>query len=68
MNVMQPCLITMQNDELTTVIGNLASLWNQGWEPESEPERPEPHDLAGAILFFLQEPEHLKIGMEPELA
>jgi len=22
--------------------------------------RPEPHDLAGAILFFLQEPEHFK--------
>jgi len=31
-------------------------------EPESEPERPEPHDLIGAgiILFFLQEPEHFK--------
>jgi len=25
-----------------------------------EPERPEPHDLAGAILFFLQEPEHFQ--------
>jgi len=25
-----------------------------------EPERPEPHDLAGAILFFLQEPGHFK--------
>jgi len=25
-----------------------------------EPDRPEPHDLAGAILFFLQEPEHFK--------
>jgi len=29
-------------------------------EPESESERPEPHDLAGAIIFFLQEPEHFK--------
>jgi len=31
-------------------------------EPESELERPEPHDLAGAgaISFFLQEPEHFK--------
>jgi len=31
-------------------------------EPKSEPERQELHDLAGAgaILFFLQEPEHLK--------
>jgi len=29
---------------------------------EPEPERPEPHDLpgAGAILLFLQEPEHFK--------
>jgi len=25
-----------------------------------EPERPEPHDLAGAILFFHQDPEHFK--------
>jgi len=40
----------------------------------SEPERPEPHNFvgaragAGAILFFLQKPEHFKkIGMEPEL-
>jgi len=24
---------------------------------ELEPERPEQHDLAGAILFFLQKPE-----------
>jgi len=33
-------------------------------EPESEPKRPEPHDLVGATLFFLQEPkrepEHFK--------
>jgi len=29
----------------------------QGGEPNSEPERLEPHDLAGAILFFLQKPE-----------
>jgi len=41
---------------------------NRAGEPESEMERPEPHDLAGAgvgaILFFLQkperEPEHFK--------
>jgi len=25
-----------------------------------KPEHPEPHDLAGAILFFLQELEHFK--------
>jgi len=36
-------------------------------EPESEPERPEPHNLAGAgaeagaSLFFFLEPEHFKI-------
>jgi len=35
-------------------------------------ECPEPHDLAGAILFFIQEPERelehfKKIGMRPEL-
>jgi len=40
---------------------------------EPELERPEPHDLvgagAGAILFFLQKPEHFKkIVMELELA
>jgi len=27
-------------------------------DPESE--RPKPHDFSGAILFFLQEPEHFK--------
>jgi len=33
-------------------------------EPESKPERPKPHDLAGAgailFIFFFQEPEHFK--------
>jgi len=32
------------------------------WARAGEPEIPEPYDLAGtgAILFFLQEPEHFK--------
>jgi len=39
---------------------------------EPEPERPEPHDLVGAILFFLQEPERdpehfKKLELDPEL-
>jgi len=39
----------------------LEDLLIRAGEPESEPKRPEPHDLAGAILFFVQEPER-----EPE--
>jgi len=33
---------------------------NQGWEAGVRAGAPETHDLAGAILFFLQEPEHFK--------
>jgi len=33
----------------------IKKLWRRAGEPESEP-----HDLAGAILIFLQEPEYFK--------
>jgi len=39
---------------------NVGIMHTWAGEPESDPERPESHDLAGAILFFLQKPKHLK--------
>jgi len=58
-------IIVRKNEKKELIWGrkHLANVVSsRGGEPESE--RPEPHDLAGAILLFLQDPDHFKIGTE----